>query len=162
MNDGQETRADGAVKLSLARSSRRTILVVDDDEIVLDYVASVLTGAGYHVMTAHGPELALYVAEHYPGGCDLLVTDYQMPNVDGIELAKRLIETWPTLAVLVMSGRDRDEIPLPKNAGFIQKPFRPSDLLTLVVEFISTSDLPDRLPIQSELEPRSNEKRKVS
>jgi DNA-binding NtrC family response regulator len=127
------------------KGRKETILVVDDDEIVLDYAASLLGRANYQVITAHGPEHAIFAARHYRGTVHLLLTDYQMPGTTGTEFAKALTKDWPEIRVLVMSGRDRDEITLPENARFIQKPFARPVLLDLVGEILSTAaDLPER------------------
>ncbi len=153
---------EALVNTEPTKDRKETILVVDDDEIVLDYAASLLTGANYHVMAAHGPGRAAYLAEDYSRTIDLLLTDYQMPDVDGVELADGLTKGRPNLRVLVMSGRDRDEITLPENARFIQKPFASAALLDLVAEILSTAaELPEKVPVQREPGKSSSEARKV-
>jgi DNA-binding NtrC family response regulator len=143
---------EGSKKTTTTRGSNKTVLVVDDNEIVLDYAAAVLRRADYHVMTAHGPELALYVAEHYPRTIDLLLTDYEMPQLDGVELAHKLTEDRPQLRVLVMSGRYRGDIPLPATAEFIGKPFTTHALLSLVENVLTTAcDMPEKKPVRREV-----------
>ena len=132
------SQVEVALNAERTKSRKETVLVVDDQELVLDCVATVLTGANYHVMTAHGPELALYIAEHYQQPIHLLLTDYQMPDVSGVELAQVLLGNRSQLRVLVMSGRDREEVPLDSGWSFIQKPFRNDALLTLIADILST------------------------
>jgi DNA-binding NtrC family response regulator len=140
--------------------ARRNILVVDDEELVIDFVASTLAQANYQVITANGPDLAILASRHYQRTVHLLLTHYQMPGTTGTELAKALTKDRPEIRVLVMSGRDRDQITPPENARFIQKPFASAALLDLVAEILSTVvDLPEKVPVQRELGKPSNEDR---
>jgi two-component system cell cycle sensor histidine kinase/response regulator CckA len=157
------SQIEALVNSEPTKDGKETILVVDDDEIVLDYAASLLTGANYHVMTAHGPELALYVAEHYQRPIHLLVTDYQMPDFSGVELAQVLLRNRPELCVLVMSGREREEVPLDPDWSFIQKPFRPDGLLNAVAKMLPReTSTPERMPVGRAVQNSATDKRKAS
>lgn len=111
------------------------ILVVDDESHIL-YVMSVkLRDAGYRVLTAHNGKEGLAVAmQQRP---DLLITDYQMPYMTGLELCRKLKEHLPTSAVpaLMLTARG---FGIPKNeidtniAAVIAKPFSPHEVLTWV------------------------------
>lgn len=92
----------GVKMASKSRSSIR-ILLVDDEQMVLEYVQLLLEGAGYTVLAADTPQAALQLsskAEHI----DLLVSDVVMPRMSGPELHKLLLESRPGLRVLFMSG----------------------------------------------------------
>jgi PAS domain S-box-containing protein len=102
-----------------------SILLVEDEDVVRRYVATVLGDAGYRVLVApHGAE-ALRIAddEHV----DLLLTDVVMPKISGPELAQRL-----GLPVLYMSGYTGDLVEqhelLQPGTAYIQKPFTAGDL----------------------------------
>src|SRR6185503_19480825 len=92
-----------AVTPAAAPSGSETILVVEDDEDVRDFVEFVLARAGYHVMVAEDGVRALERAAA-TDAIDLLLSDVVMPRLNGHELAARLTGERPTLRVLHMSG----------------------------------------------------------
>jgi two-component system cell cycle sensor histidine kinase/response regulator CckA len=104
------------------------ILVVEDDEAVRTVVRRVLQQAGYAVHASASPGEGLIMAEQSPPA--LLVTDVVLPQVSGVDLARRLLRTQPDLKVLLMSGYARAET----TAGwlFLAKPFLPDALLLRV------------------------------
>jgi len=70
-----------------AQHDQRTILVVDDDPRILKFVSGLLAGGGYHVLTASSGAAALHQSKDYKGEIHLLLSDFQMPAMSGIELA---------------------------------------------------------------------------
>jgi len=117
-----------------APSGSETILVVEDDEDVRDFVEFVLARAGYHVMVAEDGVRALERAAA-TDAIDLLLSDVVMPRLNGHELAARLAGERPALRVLHMSGYPalaaRDEAPA-RAGAFLQKPFSAEELLAAV------------------------------
>jgi CheY-like chemotaxis protein len=110
-----------------------TILLVEDEEIVRGMLVEVLRAQGYNVLDAkHGPD-ALNIASRYSKPIHLLITDMLMPEMNGSELANRLLAIRPNLPVLYISGYSDDEArrlgKVDKPAEFLQKPFRPDILL---------------------------------
>jgi two-component system, cell cycle sensor histidine kinase and response regulator CckA len=89
---------------------RRTILLVDDEEVMRRFLAEALSGEGYHVMAAGDGEAALALSETYQGVIHLLITDVMMPVMNGKELADRLCALRPELKVLFVSGFSRADI----------------------------------------------------
>jgi two-component system, cell cycle sensor histidine kinase and response regulator CckA len=111
-----------------------TVLGVEDDVLVLQFVRDVLGKSGYGVIEASGPEEALSLVAAHRGRLDLLVTDVVMPVMNGRELADRVVAQHPETAVLFISGyadqvREEDLAP---GRGFEQKPFTPDGLLAKV------------------------------
>jgi PAS domain S-box-containing protein len=104
-----------------------TVLLVEDNEVVLDLGVILLQGLGYKVLAAHTPGEALRRAAEYAPPIDLLITDVIMPGINGRELASRLSVMRPGLRCLFMSGYMADVIAsdgvLDKGMHFIQKPF---------------------------------------
>lgn len=109
-----------------------TILLVEDQEEVRDYVAALLMEYGYEVIPAAGAAEALRVFETRPERIHLLLTDVVMPQISGKELASQLVKIRPDIRVLYMSGYTDDVIVrhgvLDEGAQFIQKPFSPEAL----------------------------------
>jgi two-component system, cell cycle sensor histidine kinase and response regulator CckA len=116
---------------------KHKILVVEDEDNVRRVLERALRRGEFNVFVASGAHEAMRLAEaHGPFGA--LVTDIVMPDVDGHELARRLRQRWPELRVLFVSGyaqefpfKDRTHDPY---SAFLQKPFRPDDLLNTVRE----------------------------
>jgi two-component system cell cycle sensor histidine kinase/response regulator CckA len=100
------------------------ILVAEDEVLVRNFVCLQLQRDGYQVLAAADGVEALQVARAYTGTIHLLLTDVVMPRMDGLALARQMLEERPGTRILVMSGRvvseGRDQtIDLP----FIKKPF---------------------------------------
>lgn len=85
-----------------------TILVVEDEASLLDITTSMLSEAGYTVLSAQEPFLAIQLAEKYSGTINLLLTDVVMPKMSGIELSACLTRSRPELKTLYMSGYPRE------------------------------------------------------
>ena len=109
-----------------------TILVVDDEPLVLEFVSTVLLRAGYAVISAVRPGDALALIESPEPRIDLLLSDVRMPGMTGPELARKAAAARPGLLVAFMSG---DCAALPAQfAGctILRKPFQPPVLLQSV------------------------------
>jgi two-component system cell cycle sensor histidine kinase/response regulator CckA len=117
-----------------------TILLVEDEETVRTVAARVLTTRGYVVHKAANGEEALALARKLDGTVDLVLTDVVMPDMGGVELVERLLELWPGLRVVYMSGyADGDKLG-PGSQGvdhsFLQKPFSTESLTLKVREVL--------------------------
>jgi CheY-like chemotaxis protein len=115
-------------------SQNKTILVVDDEAMVLDVVAAFIEQMGHKVLLARGGHEALQVTRDHVGKVDLLLTDVMMPKMNGLELAKTLVTANPDLKVIFMSGCLQPAIaaqntPCFEN-GFVKKPFSHKTLVT--------------------------------
>jgi len=117
-----------------APNSVETLLVVDDDPMVRDMEVQILRLEGYTVLEAEGATEALRVAGEVVA-IHLLITDFMMPEVDGLELTRLFRATHPKTPVLMVSGsfpsfRDQSE-----DLGrfeFLAKPFGFAELLLKV------------------------------
>ena len=110
-----------------------TILIVDDDRKITDMLRRTLAYEGYHVVTAaDGAEALTKVQAQRP---DLVVLDWLMPGLDGIEVAKRLREADDT-PILMLTARDAVEdrvTGLDSGADdYLVKPFTPAELLARI------------------------------
>jgi len=104
-----------------------TILLVDDDELVMETTCAMLEINGYRVVSTFLPSVALnLVAQQNDFLVDLLVTDVVMPQMNGPELYQRMQERRPGLPVLYISGFSDEAINVimeDPNANLLAKPF---------------------------------------
>ena len=83
---------------------QRHILVVDDDELVSEYLAALLEAESYEVMVLNEPAAALEYFKAHPDDFDLIVTDQVMPGLTGVEIAQSMLEVRPDLPILLITG----------------------------------------------------------
>jgi two-component system, cell cycle sensor histidine kinase and response regulator CckA len=109
-----------------------TILLVDDEDSVRASTKMLLKALGYTVVDASSGEEALSIAQQYAGPIHLLLTDLQMPQISGRELAEKLVAVMPETQVLYMSGFTDDEHVRQnlesETTHFLQKPFNLASL----------------------------------
>ena len=99
------------VSVQKTKTSRgETLLLVEDDPSILAMGLRMLEGLGYRVLSAPTPKEALRIVAQHEGTVDLLITDVIMPEMNGVELSKRLIALHPDLKLLFMSGYTADII----------------------------------------------------
>jgi DNA-binding NtrC family response regulator len=103
---------------------------VDDDPGVRHICRIVLELAGYEVIEADSPHTAMELWKIHAQDIDLLVTDYDMPELTGLELLTFLRVSKPNLKVLLISGKCQE--PIPASVMFLQKPFTPRILTETV------------------------------
>jgi CheY-like chemotaxis protein len=108
--------------------NRTDIVLVAEDETLLRLLASdILTEAGYRVLDARDGQEALTILQ-VQHDVKALVTDVNMPNVDGLSLAKIVSEQWPSIAIVVVSALS-PPAGLPPQAHFVSKPYEPTVLI---------------------------------
>ncbi len=121
---------------------KEKILVVDDEETVRRLMDRVLSMEGYEVCTVQDGLAALDQLER--NRFDLLLTDYKMPKMNGLELAEQVRSRFSSIPVLVVTAEQH--LPDPRNdgiAGYIKKPFDPYKLLDLVRTVLGGAKDPD-------------------
>ncbi len=104
-----------------------SILVVDDVSLVLSVTSRMLETVGFTVSTAQSGDEALEVLARQGGNVDVVVTDVNMPGMNGIDLAKEIATTYSTIGVLLVSGKESmTEVmrQLPTHYGFLRKPYK--------------------------------------
>jgi len=132
----QSAEAVLAPPSSRARGGTETILLVEDEPLVLDLAACTLHELGYNVIPCASADEALRRLPDYPNRIDLLLTDVVMPRMNGKELAARAASLQPGISVLFSSGYGEDIIAkqgvLDAGLYFIGKPYRPAELAAKV------------------------------
>src|SRR5581483_3361151 len=109
----------------------QTILMVDDEDLLLTMGETILTTYGYKVLTANNGQKALDLIARNERPIDLLITDLVMPHMSGRELVEHVRKVSPTTKVLSSSGyvRSAEE---QEQTAYLQKPFTSQDLLLKV------------------------------
>lgn len=115
-----------------SRQDRKTIFIVDDDPTVRRCVSLLLADGAYHILTWENGEEALLQSRAYKGEIHLLLSDFQMPGMSGVELATAMSAERPQLKVLLMSGFPEGMLVLNEGWHFLAKPFIASQLRSLV------------------------------
>ena len=119
-------------------SRGETVLLVEDEAVILHVGQAMLEALGYRVLTADTPGKALQQMRARSGEIDLVLTDVVMPEMNGRELAERLLDIKPGLKCLFASGYTADVIArdgvLEEGVVFIQKPFSIKHLAAKVRE----------------------------
>ncbi len=130
------------VNSSISPQGKETVLLAEDEPLLRSMVATVLRGRGYEVLeTANGEEALGMVQKHGGEGIELLLTDVVMPQMGGLELAKKLHATNPNIKVLFTSGYAGDSLfeldALPTGTEFLPKPYMPETLAVKVREVLN-------------------------
>ncbi len=125
-----EGKQEGVVELP--QSGGETVLVAEDEILILKLTGRVLEELGYNVLLANTPDKAIRLAREHSGEIHLVVADVVMPEMNGRELVKRLQSFHPNLKSLYMSGYTASVISrrglLDEGTFFLQKPFSKKEL----------------------------------
>ena len=113
-----------------------TVLVVDDENLLLTMAETILTEYGYKVLTANSGQKALAILSRDDLQADLVVTDLVMPGMGGRELIERIRQLAPAMRILCTSGY---VMPADKQTGaaYLQKPFTSAELLAKVKQVLA-------------------------
>jgi PAS domain S-box-containing protein len=125
-------QTSGIVSAESVMSGHETILLVEDEPMILELSATMLKRLGYTVLTAGSPGEAIRLAQENDGEIHLLMTDVVMPEMNGRDLARNLLSLYPDLKRLFMSGYTANVIAhhgvIDEGVNFIQKPFTRKEL----------------------------------
>ena len=117
-------------------SRKKTILVVEDEEMIRELVVSRLKVLGYDTMQASDGVEGIGVFRDGADKIDLVILDYVMPRMNGIEVFEELILIKPDVKVIISSGYSEDvvleRLTGPRPAGILQKPYKMEDLRSVL------------------------------
>jgi two-component system, cell cycle sensor histidine kinase and response regulator CckA len=113
---------------------REGILFIEDDEQVLQASTHLLRRHGFTVFTAENGKRAIELCEDHSDDIDLVITDIQLPDMNGNEISARITEMHPDTRIIYTSGYssnvfEGDEGEMASEADFLQKPYQVTDLL---------------------------------
>jgi CheY-like chemotaxis protein len=108
-----------------------TVLVVEDETLVLLSICEGLASEGYEVLAAPNANQAIEILESR-NDIDTVFTDVEMPgSMDGLRLAAVVHDRWPPINIVVTSGKSRPrDAQMPTNTQFVDKPYQTADVLT--------------------------------
>jgi len=112
-------------------SGTQTILIVDDEDLLLTMGKTILSAFGYRVLTANGGQRALEILSQKATTVDLVITDLVMPAMSGRELVEHIRQRSPSMPIICTSGyvwpagQEND-------GAYLQKPFTSQELLLKV------------------------------
>jgi two-component system cell cycle sensor histidine kinase/response regulator CckA len=113
-----------------------TVLLVEDDDQVRAVAKDILARSGYRVLEARNAGEALLLCEQHPQRIQLLLSDVVMPQMSGVQLARRVAAIRPDMRVLCMSGYSDEAVfrhgLVDSGLAFVQKPITPDGLLLRV------------------------------
>jgi len=120
----------------------KTVMIVDDDQTMRTLIRRMLSRMKItSLLEADGGEKALKQLELAPGPCDLIICDWNMPGMSGIELFDRVSSLRPGMPFLMLTGRaDANSVIAAKKAGvpaYIVKPISPDELKNKVSFLLS-------------------------
>lgn len=114
----------------------KRILVVEDEDVIRDFVVINLQRAGYDVVDVSNGEAALEVFEAENGDFDVVLLDVMMPGIDGFTVCKRLRQKSTTVGIIMLTAKTQE---MDKVGGlmigaddYVTKPFSPSELVARV------------------------------
>ena len=120
-----------------ASSQKECVVVVDDDDVIRDNYSDILQRLGYTVLVAENGEHALQVMTDHDAPVHLVISDINMPEMDGLELVGMLRAAYPNMPALLVSGQstqylvdNRDRIP--EGVHFLAKPVSMGELANRV------------------------------
>lgn len=137
-HDGKHPYGSLCAPRESTRGGRETVLLVEDNSMLLDLAQNMLESLGYSVVSANTASEAIRLAAGYEGEIHLLLTDVVMPDMNGRDLAGHLLSLRPNLKCLFMSGYTANVIAhhgvLDEGVNFIAKPFSMQELAMKVRE----------------------------
>jgi CheY-like chemotaxis protein len=139
---GQRLRRDSRELRPVAVKPRSRVLVVDDSPIIRDLLVELLTAAKLEVYTAADGAAALELLDRHR--VDLVLSDVEMPGIDGFELLTRVRQRDPELPVVMVTTRgsiaDRERASaLGADAYLVKSEFRDRDMLDAIARFVEVA-----------------------
>ncbi len=132
--------------------SKCSVLVIDDDEILVDSLSALLREAGFHVLTSTDGHKGLITLHSTLQNIDVVILDYNMPHCNGEQALTYLRKINPDVKVVGLTGMSNMQLP----PGYrwevdrlVEKPFTSADLIQCLIEVVPSNGNPkEKAPIQ--------------
>jgi two-component system chemotaxis response regulator CheY len=116
------------------RFAKLTVLLVEDDAFALKLAQSVLRNLGVgHIILARDGAEAIKILDSRATKADLIISDWNMPNVTGLDLLRHVRKTWQHMPFIMLTGRASEDFVLAAKDngvnGYVVKPFSPDQLM---------------------------------
>lgn len=116
------------------RFAKLTVLLVEDDGFALKLAQSVLRNLGVgHIILARDGAEAIKVLDSKATKADLIISDWNMPNVTGLDLLRHVRKTWANMPFIMLTGRATEDFVVAAKDngvnGYVIKPFSPDQLM---------------------------------
>jgi CheY-like chemotaxis protein len=126
----------------LSQTPGRTVLLVDDENMVLEVGKAILQRLGHEVVTAESGEEALETFDRHQNAIGCVVLDLTMPGMDGKETFNRLRDIAPDLPVIISSGLSVEQVAAQfgnsPTTAFIQKPYQVAELSSTIQSILKS------------------------
>lgn len=114
--------------------AKLTVLLVEDDGFALKLAQSVLRNLGVgHVILARDGAEAIRILDSKATRADLIISDWNMPNVTGLDLLRHVRKTWQNMPFIMLTGRATEDFVVAAKDngvnGYVIKPFSPDQLM---------------------------------
>ncbi|WET00981.1 ATP-binding protein [Flavobacterium sp. YJ01] len=145
--DNSQNNPVAPLKPKTAKNTKKqTFIVVDDDINLLNLTCGVLRQEQHQVLSFSNPAKALEAIQNTP--FDFVITDIQMPGIDGFELLEKFREfpIYKNQPVIALTGRTDLDMSVYKNAGFttvVKKPYSPKILLETIQHILDHEEIPE-------------------
>lgn len=130
-----------ATPAATALSSGHTVLVIDDDAVLLELMYAVLSAAGFNVLTSTRGTKGLEMLHQAAGKVQVVLLDYQMPVMTGAQILPTVRRLAPAAKVLGVSGVAPEDLPPEFRDGvdkLLSKPFTRNDLIAAIEALLAT------------------------
>ena len=124
--------------MEVIKDGKKRVLLVDDEDRIVNFLALKLKVSGYQVVCASDGEKGLELARST--NPDIILLDVIMPGIDGLEVLRRL-RKFSDVPVIILSAKERisEEVFALGANGFMSKPFNPDDLISKVKTLLQPS-----------------------
>ncbi|MCK5158476.1 MAG: response regulator, partial [Candidatus Heimdallarchaeota archaeon] len=136
----EDKKDEEKISIEELRGSGERVLLVEDDDLLIEYAKGALSNSGYKVFEVKNAKEALDIFEKEEGNFDIVFSDVVLPDKNGVELVEMLVSHKPGIKVLLISGYldDKSQWAKIQEKGFtfIQKPYTMAELLKAIKDVI--------------------------
>ncbi len=141
----KSSKSDSPQRISISPGGKGSVLVVDDEPCVLNFMEKMLSRLGYGITACVNPLEALSIFSKSPRDFHLVITDIMMPHMTGDRLIGEILKIEPNIPILVLTGyTDKETISRLQNLGvrkILLKPMSSSDIAKSVAEILNNHEV---------------------